>query len=161
MRAFMIRLAACVAGLIMFCFAFAINELGTDLLAGHLWVQGEWAHSSTNWPIVVGWREVGAWFYRGYPVTVGLTTVFLFWGGWPSEAARIILYILILAVVGPLTYINYIQSDQWLNLWVQSAFNIFVAFVGYAMVLKIRSQRPRAAIFLAYQFGMVIIKFKE
>ena len=56
----------------------------------------------------------------------------------PREPLRIALYLLLLAVIGPLTFINYLVSDQWLNLWIQSIFNLFVAFVGYVLVLRIR-----------------------
>lgn len=106
---------------------------------------GTWALSHSNFPLVVGYQRIGQIFDLAYPAVVALSTVFFFWRGIPKQTLRIVLYLLVLAVVGPLTFIKYLNSDQWLNLWVQSAFNIFVAFVGYILVLRIGEQQASSA----------------
>ncbi|MGA2885850.1 MAG: hypothetical protein ABSE80_11935 [Halobacteriota archaeon] len=151
------RLAAIVGGAIVYCLALAINEIGTDVFTDHLQMAGHWAHWSENWPLVVDYDRIAGIFYWGYPACVGLMATFIFWNGWPSEGARLIIYLLILGVIGPLTYINYLQSDQWVNLWTQSIFNLFVAFCGYSAVITIRNIRVTAADALALQSLTVLM----
>lgn len=152
-----IHFAAIIAGFVVYHLVWALNAVGELLLEAYLQRAGTWARWPENWPLVVDWARVGHIFFRGYPLGIGLTTTFFFWNGWPRESARLILYLLVLAIIGPLTYINYVQSDQWLNLWVQSGFNIFVAFCGYAAVIKIRTLRGDSADLLALQSLSILI----
>lgn len=143
--------AAIAAGTVAFCLVLVINLLGRDILEERLMNVGSWVRWPENWPLVVGYVHVDNLFFWGYPACVGLTTTFCFWNGWPRQAARLIVYLLILGIVGPLTYINYHYADQWLNLWVQAIFNIFVAFCGYTVVIKVKNIRAKAADALAIQ----------
>jgi hypothetical protein len=111
----------------------------------------------TSWERYQGWR-VGKVFFWGYPVAVGTTALFFFWSGVPRESRRIVVYILLLVVVGPLTFINYLVSDQWLNLWIQSGLNLFAAFVAYVLIFRIRHWRPTAGDLKALQsFSILLI----
>jgi hypothetical protein len=138
------KFCAVLSGLFMFALTFLINLIGADMLAGHL-RRTTWVFSSTNYPLVVDYERVGRIFLYAYPATVGVAAMFFFWRETPRQTFRIILYLLILALIGPLTFINYLVSDQWLNLWIQSAFNLFVAFVGYVVVLRIRNVPAESA----------------
>jgi len=139
------KVFAFLAGILIFAVVALLNEIGADMLRYHLPRLGPWTWSHMNYPLVVDYQRIGQIFDLGYPAVVALSTVYFFWKGIPRQSFRIVLYLLLLALVGPLTFINYIMSDQWLNLWVQSAFNVFVAFVGYVFVLKIREQKASSA----------------
>jgi hypothetical protein len=140
----LIRLAALLAATFVFLIAVVIIEIGSDVFSYELHSVVALA-AKENYPLVVDYHRVGLVFHWGYPAATALAVAFFFWRGWPREWARIILYVLLLLLIGPLTYINYLFSDQWLNLWIQAVFNAFVAFVGYTIVLKIRGQTTRAA----------------
>jgi hypothetical protein len=152
MRFALIRLGALAAGALMFCIAFLINIIGASALANSLYMEGpDWIDSDINWPLVVGYDQLHAIFLWSYPAIVAIATITVFWNGRPSELKRTMLYLLLLAVVGPLTFINYLQSDQWLNLWVQTGFNLFVAFAGYVVVLHLQRIKSKAADVMALQ----------
>jgi hypothetical protein len=140
----LIRLAALLAASFVFVIALVVIEIGSDVFSYELHRAVDLA-AKQNYPLVVDYQRVGLVFHWGYPAATALTVAFFFWRGWPREWARIILYVLLLVLIGPLTYINYLFSDQWLNLWIQAVFNVFVAFVGYTIVLKIRGQTTTAA----------------
>jgi hypothetical protein len=78
---------------------------------------GRGLHAKENYPLVVRHDYVGHIFMYGYPAAVCIVTIFFFWRGMPKESCRIFLYILLLALIGPLTFINYMMRDQWLNLF--------------------------------------------
>ena len=137
------RLLAVAAGVSAFLLVLIVNFFGSLLLEKALRSQ-VWLQAAENYPLVSGYDVIGPVFMVGYPICVGVTTIFFFWKGWPTEGARLVLYLLVLGIVGPLTFINYLVSDQWLNLWIQTLFNLFVAFVGYTLVLKIRHHRAEA-----------------
>jgi len=144
LKTIMTRVCALIAAFLAFSITLVITEIGSKVLAYAL--QTRYAlRAVNNYPLVVDFIRMGAVFYWGYPFAVALTTAFFFWRGWPREQPRLILYLLVLLTIGPLTYINYLVSDQWLNLWLQAAFNLFVAFSGYTIVLKIRALRTTAA----------------
>ena len=146
------KLGALLAGAAMFCIAFVVNILGTMQLTSELYENGpDWMDAVENWPLVVGYDYVREIFLWGYPSVVAIATIAVFWRGRPSEIGRTVLYLLLLAVIGPLTFINYAQSDQWLNLWVQAGFNVFVAFVGYVIVLQLQRLNSKAADVMALQ----------
>lgn len=152
MRIVLIKLGALAAGAVMFCIAFFINTIGAAALANYISIHGpEWIDSETNWPLVIGYDHIRALFLWSYPAVVAITTIVVFWNGRPSESGRTSLYLLLLAVIGPLTFINYLQSDQWLNLWVQAGFNLLVAFAGYVVVLHLQRVNSGAADVLALQ----------
>jgi hypothetical protein len=140
MRRWLTRLFAIAVGAVVFGLTFVLNEIGTNLL--YRLVYQRWTEGQSNFGLVTDYQRVGLIFYFGYPLAVGIATIFFFWNGLPKQAFRISLYLLLLAVVGPLTFINYMSSDQLINLWIQSAFNLFVAFVGYVIVLRVRSSQP-------------------
>jgi hypothetical protein len=151
------KLLAILCGLVVFAITFAINMVGILMLYEHLHKGKPWAHAQTNIPLVVGYEWVGPVFEYAYPTAVGLATMVFFWRGVPKESARIAIYVLILMLVGPLTFINYLMSDQWLNLWVQLAFNLVVAFVGYVLVLKLRDVKTEAADLKALQSLSILL----
>ncbi len=152
MRVVLIKLGALAAGAVMFSVAFFINTIGARELANYLYMEGpDWIDSEINWPLVIGYDQIHTIFLWGYPAIVAITTIAVFWNGRPSELGRTVVYLLLLAVIGPLTFINYLQSDQWLNLWVQAGFNLFVAFAGYVVVLKLQRLDSKAADVLALQ----------
>lgn len=157
LRTVMTKLGAVVCGLLTFAVTFIINVIGSLVLTHHLKLSPRWMQAEQNYPLVVGYEWVGQVFLYGYPAAVGVVTIFFLWRGIPKETFRIILYILILALVGPLTFINYQMNDQWLNLWIQLSFNLFVAFVGYVLVLKIRDVKPQAADLKAFQSLAVLL----
>lgn len=70
--------------------------------------------------------------------------MFAFWNGLPPENRRLLIYASILAVIGPLTLINYTQSDQLIDRRVQVAFNLFSVSVGLAVILKLKRISPKA-----------------
>jgi len=139
------KILACVAGLVIFGVVEELNWIGANMLAYRLPMLGSWTWDHAGYPLVIDYYRVGMIFQLAYPAAAGIATIFFFWKGVPGQAARITIYLFMLAIVGPLTFINYLQSDQWLNLWVQGAFNLFVAFVGYVLVLKIR-QFPASSV---------------
>jgi hypothetical protein len=49
------------------------------------------------------------------------------------------------------------MSDQWLNIWVQLAFNLFAAFMGYVLILKIREVKAEAADLKALQSLSILV----
>ena len=49
----LVGLSALLAGGAMFCLAFAINIIGSDLLAHYLYSFADWTRSEENWPLVV------------------------------------------------------------------------------------------------------------
>jgi hypothetical protein len=151
------RFIAVVCGLVVFAITFAINYIGALMLYDHLHNGKLWTRAQTNIPLVLGYEWVGPLFRLAYPIAVGLTTIFFFWRGFPKESARLTLYVLILMLVGPLTFINYLMSDQWLNIWVQLAFNLFSAFVGYVLILKIREVKAEAADLKALQSLSILV----
>lgn len=139
------KISAILIGLMMFALTFVINIIGTNMLTWRLHSVSQWTWSASNYPLVIDFQRVHEVFLYVYPAGVCIATVFFFWKGLPPQALRIALYVLLLALVGPLTFINYQMSDQWLNLWIQAGFNIFVAFVGYVLVLRIREIRAKSA----------------
>jgi hypothetical protein len=154
----MVHFLALIAGLVAFVIVAILNSVGSVYLTYAMRLKaGSWAMSDENWPLVVGWDGVGPIFFWGYPAAVGVATCYLFWNGWPRENGRLVLYTFVLALVGPLTYINYHMSDQWLNLWIQAGFNMFVAFVGYVYVQKLRAADPSAADARAIQTLAVLL----
>jgi hypothetical protein len=146
MRWLAIKSLAAGAAVLTFKAVYIANMLGVLLLRNYFMGEGpEWADSDVNWPLVVGYDQVFDWFATGYPLAVAAAVLATFWNGRPSEFWRTTIYLLLLAIIGPLTFINYIQSDQFLNIWLQAGFNLFVAFVGYTLVLQLQRITSRAA----------------
>lgn len=147
------RLIAVVAALIVYKVVWWMNLIAVLALENYF-MSGdapEWTEPDVNWPLVVGYDQVGDWFIAGYPIAVAVAVLAAFWNGRPSQAWRTALYLLVLSVVGPLTCINYVQSDQFINIWLQASLNLFVAFVGYTLVLQLQRITSRAADVQAFQ----------
>lgn len=152
MRRLAIKFLAAGAAVLTFEAVRLANILGVLLLRNYFMGIGpEWADSDVNWPLVIGFDQVFDWFVTGYPLAVAAAVLAAFWNGRPSEFWRTTTYLLLLATIGPLTFINYVQSDQFLNIWLQAGFNIFVAFVGYTLVLQLQRITSRAADVQAFQ----------
>ena len=146
MRGVVTKLIAAGASFVTYKMVWWMNLLGVLLLRSYF-IAGdapEWTESDVNWPLVVDYDRVGDWFISGYPIVVAAAVLAALWNGRPSEAWRTTLYLRLLAVIGPLTFINYVQSDQFLNIWMQAGFNLFVAFVGYTLVLQLQRITSRA-----------------
>ena len=151
------KFIAVLLGLLLFAITFAINLVGSLMLDSHLRRGAAWLSAKANYPLVVGYESVGKLFFYAYPAAVGIAAMAFFWRGRPRESLRITLYVIVLMVVGPLTFINYLVSDQWLNLWVQLVFNLFTAFVGYVLVLKLREVQADAADMKALQSLAILL----
>jgi hypothetical protein len=151
------KIVAVLLGLLSFALTFAINLVGSLMLDSHLRRGAAWLSAKSNYPLVVGYEYAGRIFFYGYPAAVGITAMVFLWHGRPKESFRIMLHVLVLMVVGPLTFINYLVSDQWLNLWVQLVFNLFTAFVGYVLVLKLRDVQAEAADMKALQSLAILL----
>jgi hypothetical protein len=149
------HVVAIIVAFVVYWFVRLLTYIASLFLIDFLYTKAPgW---SDNWPLVVGWSQIGELLFWAYPLSVALTTAFVFWNGWPRETARLILYLLVLVIAGPLTYVNYYARDQWLNLWLQSGLNLIIAFCGYAVVLKIRNVRTNSADAIALQSLSILI----
>lgn len=133
---------ALLLGTLVFLAVLIINDMGVDTVLRYTLGHGLYSHE--NWPIVAGWDTIFYYFEWLYPAAVASCFVFAFWNGLPPENRRLLIYASILAVIGPLTFVNYTQSDQLIDRRVQVAFNLFTVFVGLTVVLKLKHLSPKA-----------------
>ena len=134
--------AALLLGAIIFLVVLIINDIGVDIVLHYTLGHGLYSHE--NWPIVAGWDTIFYYFEWLYPAAVASCFVFAFWNGLPPENRRLLIYASLLAVIGPLTFVNYTQSDQLIDRRVQVGFNLFTVFVGLTVVLKLKHLSPKA-----------------
>lgn len=134
--------AALLLGAIVFLVVLIVNKIGVAIVLRYMLAHGLYSHE--NWPIVAGWNTVFHYFEWLYPAAVASCFVFAFWNGLPPENRRLLIYASILAVIGPLTLINYTQSDQLIDRRVQVAFNLFTVFVDLTVILKLKRISPKA-----------------
>jgi hypothetical protein len=121
------KLLALGAGAFVFAVVFVINLLGEDALRYQIYARD--LTSAKNYPIVAGWREIFPYFLWGYPSAVALSTVYAFWNGFPSERKRLLLYLLLMGVIGPITLINYTHADQFVNVKIAKCCNLCQSFL--------------------------------
>lgn len=134
---------ALALGAVVFVVVIFLDEIGVDIVLHYILAYG--MYSRENWPIVAGWDTIFYYFQWLYPAMVASCFVFAFWNGIPPENRRLLIYASILAIIGPLTFVNYTQSDQLIDRRVQVVFNLFTVFVGLTAVLKLRQMKPVAA----------------
>jgi hypothetical protein len=134
--------AALFMGAIVFLVVLIVNDIGVDIVLNYTGTHG--LYSQENWPIVAGWNTIFYYFEWLYPAAVASCFVFAFWNGLPAENRRLLIYASILAVIGPLTFVNYTQSDQLIDRRVQVVFNLFTVFFGLTVVLKLKHLSPKA-----------------
>ena len=144
------RSLAIVIGLVVFVISLIYDFLGTQTLAVFVFIHSSMS-SADNYPTVAGWRFLFGIFEYGYPVAVALTTSYAFWDGFPKERKRLLFFILLFGAIGPLTFINYIQSDQLVDRKVQVLFNLVTIFISYVLVLNIQALNPTSKDGLALQ----------
>jgi len=183
-KAILVRLGALLAGLIVFYIALHVIVFGSQIFVYSLWhaaMQHAALRPAKNWPIVPGARLTADVVLFAYPACAGVVTTVLFWQGWPKFWGRAIVYSLVVVLILPISWINYARSDQWLNVWVQAAFNLALAVFFLMIVQGLRNIEPKApdakamqiigvlmlasfgvflplfftAVFLAYASGMV------
>ena len=168
MRLIFWRVFALLIGVAAFCVVYVIDWVGVWTLLEYVMMKGLGAGRGRNFPLVAGWDLIFHFFLWGYPAAVGLAATYSFWHGFPSQRKRILLYLLLMAVIGPITFVNYTQSDQLIDLRLQVLFNLITIFVGYTVVLSLRALTPSShdglalqslAILLITAFGIVLPAF--
>jgi hypothetical protein len=107
--------------------------------------------------LVAGWDIIFKYFALGYPTAVGLATTYVFWYGFPGERKRLVLYLFIVALVGPLTFINFTHSDQLVDVRLQALFDLFTAFVALCLILNVRALKPSSKDGVALQSLTVLV----
>ncbi len=149
------RIVALLAAVIVYFCAQLIIAIGAvDLfteIVQKAAITHKWLQAIDYWPIVPGYRIVGSTIIWAYPICAGVTTAALFWRGWPQFGGRAVIYVFLMLLIAPMSWINYATSDQWLNLWVQAAFNLLMAIFFLGVVNALRSIESKAPDFLAIQ----------
>lgn len=136
-----------MAGFIVFAIAVLLMAIGSEVFTAalkHATFQYAFLLSQTNWPIVPGWRRIGGIVFWAYPACAGVLTMALFWRGWPSAWGRALVYLLLVMLIAPISWINYSASDQWLNVWVQAALNLGMAVFFLVIVYYLREINSKA-----------------
>lgn len=185
LKSILMRAGAVLAGLLVFGIAILVMEVGSDIFTAALeraaMQHYDLLHSKTNWPIVPSYKMTGTVVSWAYPACAGIVTMALFWQGWPSAWGRAIIYSILVVLIAPMSWINYAQSDQWLNVWIQAAFNLAMAVFFLMIVYSLREINVKApdtkaiqsvailmltsfgvflplfytSVFLAFEFGML------
>jgi hypothetical protein len=149
-----IRATALVAGFVVFFIALQLMDIGGDLFTTQIWITAhnhDWLLAKENWPTVPGYDLVGETIFWAYPACAGLIAVAVFWQGWPNAWKRAIVYLIIVILIAPISWVNYATSDQWLNLWIQALFNLLMAAFFLTVVYGLRSIKSDTPDLLAIQ----------
>jgi hypothetical protein len=148
------RVVAVLAGVLVFVVALLIMTIGSNLFTGALWHHSmghEWLRADENWPLVPGSIASASVVWWAYPACAGILTTALFWQGWPTYWRRALAYTLIVVLIAPMSWINYALSDQWLNVWIQTAFNLIMAIFFLMVVFGLRNIKSNSPDMLAIQ----------
>ena len=113
--------------------------------------------SPVNWPLVPGYKLVGGVIDVAYPLAAGVTTTALLWSGRPNMWRRLIVYLFLMVIIAPMSWVNYAMSDQWLNIWVQAGLNIIISVFFLTVVNLFRSVRLASADVIAIQSISVLM----
>jgi hypothetical protein len=133
---------ALALGASVFLVVLNVNDIGVSIVL--YYSRGYGLDATEHWPMVAGWDTIFYYFEWLYPIAVATCFVFAFWNGLPPENRRLLIYASLLAVIGPLTFVNYTQSDQLIDRRVQVLFNLFTVFVGLTVVLRLKHLSPKA-----------------
>ncbi|WP_188263955.1 hypothetical protein [Pseudomonas sp. PSB11] len=147
LRSILVRVGATMAGLIVFVIALLIMLIGSDVFTIVLQRATPLVAillSPTNWPIVPGWKWIGGIVFWAYPACAGVLTMAFFWRGWPNAWRRALIYLSLIVLIAPMSWINYSASDQWLNVWVQAALNLGMAVFFLTIVYSLREINSKA-----------------
>jgi len=144
------KILAATAGLIFILVGVVIAWVGQFLvatIADSLFA----TQTIPGWSVPQNRSDFYAFFALGLCIAAGLSVTAFLWSPRPGYSVRLAAYVLLLAMLLPISVYNYAHADYLVNRSAQALFNILLVFGGAVVVTELLLVRSSARDLLVLQ----------